>query len=148
MPQCEKSHTPMREIRFANKDEKQSEKQNENPPLPPAGGTGAKSKKPKNRFALQEDAKPLLRAYVGDDEELRQALGEFILLRQDLRAINSKQGVSNLLRELDRLSDGDRTLKLQLIRQSCANSWKSVFPLRNSRDAPASGGWAPDPEVY
>ena len=40
------------------------------------------------------------------------------------------RAVKMLLGELDRLSEGRREDKLLLIRQSVANSWKSVFPLR------------------
>ena len=42
-----------------------------------------------------------------------------------------------LLNEIDRLSDGRREDKLLLVRQSVANSWKSVFPLKGG-GAPAS----------
>lgn len=102
-----------------------------------------------NKYALQEDAKPLLREYVGTDRELHQALADFILIRQELRAINSRRAIAMLLHELDELSGGNRETKLQLIRQSCANSWKSVFPLKGPRASPPSStGWAPDPEVY
>ena len=57
-------------------------------------------------------------------------MGAFIELRTQLRAINSARAVKMLLGELDRLSEGRREDKLLLIRQSVANSWKSVFPLR------------------
>lgn len=91
----------------------------------------------------------MLREYVGTDRELHQALADFILIRQELRAINSRQAIAMLLKELDNLSGGDREVKLQLIRQSCTNSWKSVFPLKGPRATPPGGtGWAPDPEVY
>ena len=94
------------------------------PPKAPQGG-----KRP-SKYDLAEDAKPLLLAYVGEDRELHQALGAFIELRTQLRAINSARAVKMLLGELDRLSEGRREDKLLLIRQSVANSWKSVFPLR------------------
>ena len=45
--------------------------------------------------------------------------------------------IVTLLNEIDRLSDGRREDKLLLVRQSVANSWKSVFPLK--------GGGAPAP---
>ena len=93
------------------------------PKAPPGGRRGSK-------YDLAEDAKPLLLAYVGEDRELHQALGAFIVLRTQLRAINSARAVKMLLGELDRLSEGRREDKLLLIRQSVANSWKSVFPLR------------------
>lgn len=108
-----------------NAEEKDKEENINNiPPKAPQGG-----KRP-SKYDLAEDAKPLLLAYVGEDRELHQALGAFIELRTQLRAINSARAVKMLLGELDRLSEGRREDKLLLIRQSVANSWKSVFPLR------------------
>ena len=101
-----------------------TEEETKKPPKAPQGG-----KRP-SKYDLAEDAKPLLLAYVGEDRELHQALGAFIELRTQLRAINSARAVKMLLGELDRLSEGRREDKLLLIRQSVANSWKSVFPLR------------------
>lgn len=148
IPPRENSHTPMRKTRIPIDDEPIKEPVKEPTPQSPQGAAGKKSKA--NKYALQEDAKPLLREYVGTDRELRQALGDFILIRQDLHAINSQRAIAMLLKELDELSGGDREIKLQLIRQSCTNSWKSVFPLKGPRAAPPPNntGWAPDPEVY
>lgn len=107
---------------------------NNNPPLPPKGGEGQEKKKRKSKYSLAEDAKPILRAYVGEgekeDKELAKALADFIELREALRAVNSAKAIRELLRKLDELSKGDRATKLELIRQSIANSWKSVFPLK------------------
>ena len=105
---------------------------NNNTPLPPKGGEG--QKKRKSKYALAEEAKPILRAYVGEgekeDKELEKALADFVELRETIRAVNSAKAIRELLRRLDELSQGDRAVKLELIRQSIANSWKSVFPLK------------------
>lgn len=101
-----------------------------NTPLPPKGGEGQEKRKRPSKYTLQEEAKPILRAWVGDDRELHRTLGDFIELRESLRAINSEKAIKELLRKLDELSEGDRETKLLLIRQSIANSWKSVFPLK------------------
>ena len=79
---------------------------------------------------MAEDAKPLLQAYVAGDQELHRMLGEFIKLRVELQAINSREAIRRLLNRLDKLSGGDRGIKLQLLDQSITSSWKSVFPLR------------------
>ena len=101
-----------------------------NTPLnPPKGEKG----KRKNRYDLDEDAKPLLQEYCKDDRELARAMGDFIEMRKSLRAINSKKAIRMLLAELDRLSAGNRESKLLLIRQSITNSWKSVFPLKGGQ---------------
>lgn len=126
IPPCEKSHPPMREIRFPIEVEKQIEKQSEHTPkAPQRGASGRKSK-----YDLAEDAKPLLRAYVGGDRELHQALGDMIENRRELRAINSKRAIKMLLIELDRLSGGSRANKLALLRRAIASSWKTVYPMR------------------
>lgn len=95
------------------------------PPKAPQGATGRK-----NKFDLAEDAKPLLRAYVGEDRELHQVLGDMIENRRELRAINSKRAIKMLLDELDRLSGGSRANKLALLRRAIASSWKTVYPMR------------------
>lgn len=106
---------------------KEETKRKTNTPPPPKGeGNG---KKP-SKYDLAEDAKPVLRAYCGTDDVLARALADLIEMRRDLKAINSKRAINLLLGELDRLSDGDRELKIALLRQSFLNSWKSVFPLK------------------
>lgn len=95
----------------------------EPPKAPQRGRRGSK-------YDLAEDAKPLLQAYVAGDQELHRMLGEFIKLRVELQAINSREAVKRLLNRLDKLSGGDRGIKMQLLDQSITSSWKSVFPLR------------------
>lgn len=95
----------------------------EPPKAPQRGRRGSK-------YDLAEDAKPLLQAYVAGDQELHRMLGEFIKLRVELQAINSREAIKRLLNRLDKLSGGDRGIKLQLLDQSITSSWKSVFPLR------------------
>ena len=103
-----------------------TEEETKKPPKAPQGG-----KRP-SKYDLTEDAKPVLQAYVGEDGELHRALADLIEIRVAKKAINSKRAIVSLLRELDRLSEGRRVDKLLLIRQSVSNSWKSVFPLRQS----------------
>ena len=102
----------------------------EPPKAPQRGRRGSK-------YDLAEDAKPLLQAYVAGDQELHRMLGEFIKLRVELQAINSREAIKRLLNRLDKLSSGDRGIKLQLLDQSITSSWKSVFPLRGKEGQPA-----------
>lgn len=101
-----------------------TEKEIKRPPKAPQGGRRA------SKYDLAEDAKPLLRAYCGEDLELARALADLIDVRREKKAINSRRGIKALLGQLDDLSKGDRQCKLLLLRQSTANSWKSVFPLK------------------
>lgn len=97
---------------------------NKSPPKAPQGWRRT------SEYELAEDAKPLLRAYCGEDGELARALADLIEIRQAKKAINSAKAISLLLNKLNELSMGSREMKLALIRQSIENSWKSVFPLK------------------
>lgn len=97
-------------------------------PTPPQEGPGRVKR---SKYDLAEDAKPILRTYVGEDQELAQAMGALIEVRVAKKAINSARAVKMLLGDLDRLSQGSREDKLKIIRQSVTNSWKGVFPLKN-----------------
>lgn len=110
---------------------------NNNPPTPQKGGKRA------SKYDLAEDAKPILRAYVGKDAELYQALATLIEVRVAKKAVNSARAIKMLLTELDRLSGGRREEKLALLRQSVTNSWKSVFPLRGGGQGQPQPGPTP-----
>lgn len=133
-----------------NGKEKHKEETKSNPPYSPPTGDKQEAKEPtpkKSKYALQEDAKPLLREYVGNDNVLARKLADFIEMRTQLRAVNSKTGIQALLKKLDRLSGGNRDLKLLLIDEAMANSWKSVFPLKSQgRDSPPRPGPAQPPK--
>lgn len=112
-----------------NKEEKNKEI---NTPLTPQRGAARRSK-----YDLAEDAKPMLKAYVGNDRELTLLMVEFIGTREKLRAINSRRAISIQLETLDKLSGGDRAQKIALLKQSIGNSWKGIFPLKSGGGNPA-----------
>lgn len=98
---------------------------------------------PDKKIKLDDDARPLLNDYVRGDRAMAEAMMDLMEIRTAKKAVNSYRGIKNLLAELDRLSGGDRQMKLLLLQQSAANGWKSVFPLRvNGRGTPTSGGEA------
>ena len=86
---------------------------------------------PQVLFALKELGRPT-------QNELAAALGAFIEVRVQLRAINSAKAVQLLLGKLDKLSGGDRQMKLQLLAQSVESSWKGLFPLKGGQAAAPS----------
>lgn len=114
------------------------------PPKAPQGGRRS------GRYELTEEAKILLRAYVGEDKELHRTLGAFMDLRKDMRAVNSGRAVKLLLARLDEYSGGSRENKLALINQSIVNSWKGIFPLRWAADQgkPTAPAEPPAPRPY
>ena len=105
-------------------------KQDIPPYNPPKGDVGGKKKKAR-KYALADDAKPILHTYCAGDRELGQAMADMIAQREQLRAINSARAIKGLLADLDRLSGGIRENKLALLRKAIVSSWKSVYPMRD-----------------
>lgn len=108
------------------KNNRRKEQRRKEPPKAPHGGNRSK------KYDLAEDAKPILRSYVGEDRELAQALGALIEVRIAKKAVNSARAISMLLCQLDKLAQGRREDKLLILRQSVTNSWKGVFPLKGT----------------
>lgn len=98
-------------------------------PLPPKGGRRAKRE-------WDGAVKSLLAEYAAGDAELAQALDDLMEVRRARKAVNTARAVATLLDQLDRLGGGSRERKLQIVRQSVANSWKSVFPIKGGQAPP------------
>lgn len=106
----------------------QVKKEPDTPRKPPKGERRGKE--------LPQAVKDLLNDYVGRDKELAEAMQAFMEVRAALRAVNSERAVKTILNELDKLSGGDRGLKLALINQSVGASWKFVYPIKGAGSAP------------
>ena len=113
-----------------NKEEKNKEI---NTPLTPQRGARTERK---SKYDLAEDAKFVLRAYVGEDRELAHLLADFIDVRKSLSCINSKRAILIQLKRLDALSGGDRSKKLSLLECAIGSSWRAIYPERGGRPAP------------
>lgn len=100
------------------------------PPLPPKGERGTMTE---DKAAVRT----LLSVYAGEDQELAQALDDLMEVRAAKKAVDSPRAIATLLNKLDKLADGSREQKLQIVRESVTNSWKGVFPLKGGQ-APAA----------
>lgn len=114
-----------------NKEEKNKEI---NTPLTPQRGARTERK---SKYDLAEDAKFVLRAYVGEDRELARLLADFIDVRKSLSCINSKRAILIQLKRLDAMSGGDRAKKLSLLECAIGSSWRAIYPERGGRPAQA-----------
>lgn len=99
------------------------------PPKAPQGGR-------RGKYQLTEEARDMLNAYVAGDRALAEAMSAFMEMREAKRAVNSARAVRLLLADLERMSGGEREVKLALLRQSTVNAWKGIFPLRGSPTGP------------
>lgn len=86
--------------------------------------------KKRDKIKMDDDARALLSTYVGEDRELSEALDALMEVRTEKKAVNSGRAINALLNKLNKLSAGNRDMKLQLIQESLINGWKSVFPLK------------------
>lgn len=64
-----------------------------------------------------------------DNEELREAILEFIKFRKGIRSILTDRALILLLRNLDKFAKNDNE-KIEIINQSILNGWKGIFPLK------------------
>lgn len=64
-----------------------------------------------------------------DNEELREAILEFIKFRKGIKSILTDRALTLLLRNLDKFAKNDNE-KIEIINQSILNGWKGIFPLK------------------
>ena len=69
------------------------------------------------------------------NEELLEALEGFVEMRKRIKAPLTERALSLLLSKLDSLAQDEAT-KIAIVNQSVENSWRGVFPLKQS-----TGGW-------
>jgi hypothetical protein len=64
-----------------------------------------------------------------DNEELREAILEFIKFRKGIKSSLTDRALTLLLRNLDKFAKNDNE-KIEIINQSILNGWKGIFPLK------------------
>lgn len=89
-----------------------------------------KEKKHKNTIA--QDLEKTVNEYT-DNEELRQALREFIQMRKDLKSpIKTLNGFKRLLGTLNKLATKTED-KIKIVNQSLDREWKSFYELKTNQ---------------
>lgn len=78
----------------------------------------------KNRLDNKEQ-----KNYFGD-EKLNEIFNEFLQLRKKLKAVNSDRAINSLLNTLNKYDD---STKYRMIENSIRNSWKDVYPIKESK---------------
>lgn len=61
----------------------------------------------------------------------REQFEDFLALRKKIKAQNTDRAIKILIAEIQKLSNSSPVLAKALIDQSIANSWKTVYPLKN-----------------
>lgn len=84
----------------------------------------------KNKQKKSQKQKPVS-GFVLPDWIDKKLFDDFLVLRKQLRAVNSDRALNNLVTELEELSGKNAQAANELINQSITNSWKTVYPLKD-----------------
>ena len=82
--------------------------------------------------------------YAGEDQELLEALREFLINRAtppNANPVKTAYGMKRLLADLTKKSEGQRTVKLAMIDNSIKSNWRGFFALKPDelpQDPPAA----------
>ena len=71
--------------------------------------------------------------YSGEDQELLEALREFLINRATppkANPVKTPYGMRRLLRDLEKLSEGRREVKLAILDKAIKNNWRGLFALK------------------
>ena len=87
--------------------------------------------------ASRDEAGEALDGYAGEDGELRERLEEFReVRRQKKKPLRTRRAAVILTGRLDRLSGGERKMKLELLDTAILHGWDSVYPLKEDGGPP------------
>ncbi|MBO0580352.1 phage replisome organizer N-terminal domain-containing protein [Clostridium botulinum] len=91
-------------------------------------------KKKKKKGSKKEGTKKTYNTIIDeytDNEELKNTILEFIKMRTLIKSKMTNNALDLMLKNLNKLSNSD-DIKIKILEQSIMNSWKSVFPLKES----------------
>lgn len=82
----------------------------------------------KNNKNYENDKKDIIGDFT-QDESLKQAINDFIQMRKLIKKPLTDRALKIILNKLSSLSS-DASTQIKILEQSIANSWQSVFPLK------------------
>lgn len=88
---------------------------------------------------VPESKKTPIRITYFEDEELDNVFGEYVLMRKKLKKpFVTDHAIDLAIRKLEKLSNGDKGMKIAILEQSIENSWLGLFELIEQKGG--SGG--------
>lgn len=97
------------------------------------GSTYSKSNKKSIPPIIPQDIMNEVTKYAGEDQELLEALREFLINRATppkANPVKTPYGMRRLLRDLEKLSEGRREVKLAMLDKAIKNNWRGLFALK------------------
>lgn len=109
-----------------DKEEKEVEVETDNntPPISPSKEGGLVKKKPKKQEPI---------VYYPNDELLNDAFKEFLTMRNKIKKpIATQNALTRIMNKLQKLSQGDNDLAVEILNQSTDNCWQDLYELKNN----------------
>ena len=92
--------------------------------------TNKNVKNEKNDKNVKNEKKNNIRVYFPDDKALNDAFKDFVDMRKKLKKpLASDRAITLAINKLNKLSNGDSQLAIDIIEQSIMGSWLSFYPL-------------------
>lgn len=123
-------NTPIKEqLQQGNKETKE---QYINTPLPPLG-----ERREGSKTSSVDEWEELITSFAGKNESLSGSLRTWVNMRKEMakkrKEVFTTQALKMGLKKLHNLSNGDETVALNIVNQSVELSWKSFYPINDSR---------------
>lgn len=72
---------------------------------------------------------------ASEPAELHDYLNDFVKMRKSIKAPLTARALKSVLKDLEKLSDGDVETKIAILEQSVVKCWKTVYPLSSGNDS-------------
>lgn len=72
---------------------------------------------------------------ASEPAQLHEYLNDFVKMRKSIKAPLTARALKSVLKELEKLSDGDIETKIAILEQSVVKCWKTVYPLSSDNDS-------------
>lgn len=89
------------------------------------------NQKPNTKERKKEETYNDIISSYTKNEDLKEALVEFIKMRKNIKSPMTNRALKLLLTSLDKLASNE-TIKIDILNQSILNNWKGVFPLKDN----------------
>ena len=102
--------------------------------VPPKTCDSTIKKENKRNTPISPEVLERVSGYSDGDAELRDAILGLVENRRAMgasKAVKTARAISGILRELDKLSNGNRELKLRLLEKATTSNWLTVYPLKS-----------------
>ena len=72
---------------------------------------------------------------ASEPAQLHDCLNDFVKMRKSIKAPLTARALKSVLKDLEKLSDGDIETKIAILEQSVVKCWKTVYPLSGGNDS-------------